>query len=117
MGDPHTTTYQQEMIQAIGKWLMYAAYMLLGIMAKLAVDSKAQKLTRRAIIIKVCLSIFAGAVATSFCEKFGYQKAIGIVVPTSTLLGETIIVYVMTNWKQILMKVMPSWFTKQKPKV
>ena len=52
MGDHKTQT--PEWVSLLGKFLMAAAYIAIGIMAKLAIDSRNQKLTRTQIIIKIC---------------------------------------------------------------
>ena len=75
MGDPQTT-FWQEVGQFFGKaavWVGYAIYISIGVLAKLALDSRSNKLTKKQIVIKSVLSIFAGYLAAVICEYYGYK--------------------------------------------
>lgn len=116
MGDPRTTIWQ-EVSQGAGKIIMWMVLISGAVIAKLAADSRVAKLTRRDIIIKTILSVFIGVLAALYCEEFGYQKWGKIIVPVSTLLGEGVVVYGMTNWRKLLSKLMPNIFpTTEKKK-
>ena len=62
MGDTKTTIWQ-EIMGGLGKVFIWASYILVGIVGKLAFESRANKLNRQQIIVKTSLSIFAGAMA------------------------------------------------------
>lgn len=109
MGDTKTTIWN-EIGQGFGKMLIWIAYISMAVIAKIAADSRVARLTRRDIIVKTVLSVFVGVMAAVICENFGYQKSGKIIVPVSTLLGEGIVVYVMTNWRRLLTKLMPNLF-------
>ena len=112
MGDKNTIV--NEFIQGFEKALIWLAYITVGVLAKLAFDSRNEHLTRRQIVIKVTLSIFAGYMASVACEATGYTKFAGLIVPVATLLGEGFIVYLMKHWQQLAAKVLPWWFGKKK---
>lgn len=83
-------------------------------MAKLAFDSRTSELSRKQMVIKSALSIFAGFLAAVLCEVLGYQNWQKVIVPVATLLGESLIAYLMSNWQAIVSKILPAWFQKGK---
>lgn len=111
MGEPTNTAGENG--QLIGKFLAWLGYIALGIMAKLAIDSRTAKLGWRQIVIKVMLSLFAGALACFTCEAFHYMRMAPIVVPVATLLGEAIALYIITNWSYWVEKYFP-WLKRKK---
>ena len=115
MGDPKITLWE-EFQQGFLKALIWLGYISIGVMAKLAFDSRTQTLTRRQVIVKTVLSIFVGYLSAYICEKTGHVKFIGVVVPVCTLLGEAIVLYLMNNWKQIANKILPAWFQNKNVK-
>lgn len=115
MGDPQTTTWQ-EIGQFLGKAVVWLGYITIGVLAKLALDSRVNKLTRKEIVIKSVLSIFAGYLAAVLCEYYGYKDLGKIIVPVSTLLGESLVVYFITNWRKFLSKILPSWIFPESKK-
>lgn len=112
MGDTKTTLWQ-EIVQFIPKAMIWTAYILVGVIGKLAFESRANRLTKRQIIIKTALSIFAGIIAAIICEKTKTEWG-KVIVPVSTLLGEGVVVYLMTHWKMIAAKIFTGWFDKEK---
>lgn len=102
-----------EVLQGLEKALVWVAYIAVGVLAKLAFDSRNEHLTRRQIVIKVVLSIFAGYMASIACDAFNYQKFAGLVVPVVTLLGEGVIVHIMKYWRTYAVRFLP-WFFKKK---
>ena len=116
MGQQNEPTFWQEIMQGAGKFITWFAYISIGVLAKLAFDSRNAKLTKKNIIVKTVLSIFCGFIAAQVCENFGYDSYIGIISPVATLLGESIIVYVMTNWKAVTFKFFPNLNPDNKPK-
>ncbi len=113
MGEPKQTIIQ-ELVQGIEKAFVWLIYITVGVVAKLAFDSRSNQLTRRQIIVKSVLSIFAGYMSAVACEYFGYEKLGKLIVPVATLLGESIIVYLMTNWRKIADNILPAWFKTKK---
>lgn len=109
MGEPKQTVVQ-EFMQFIEKGLTWLIYIAIGVMAKLAFDSRSSQLSRRQIIVKAVLSIFVGYMAAVVCEIYHYNRWAKLAVPVATLLGEGIVVYLMSNWKTMLSKIMPAWF-------
>lgn len=100
-----------EVKQFLMKIGVYACYIGIAVMAKIAVDSRTVKLTKREIIIKVVLSVFIGVLAATLCESSkNYQEYSKIIVPVSTLLGESLVVWLITNGKTIIIKILESIF-------
>lgn len=106
MGDTKTTVWQQ-IVQFLPKAMIWLAYITVGIIGKLAFEARVNRLSKRQIITKTALSIFVGIMAAIICENNGYEKWGKVIVPVATLLGEGVVVYLMTHWKRLLAK----WFT------
>ena len=100
----------QEINLFITKALGWLVWIIMGVAAKIAVDSRTERLSRRKIIIKAVLSIFVGALAAVICENKGYEDWGKVIVPVCTLIGEGVVVYIMTNWKRLGEKFLPSIF-------
>lgn len=116
MGNQNEPTFWNEMIQGMSKFLTWLAYISIGVSAKLAFDSRSAKLSKKDIVVKTVLSIFCGFIAAQICEQTGYTSYIGWISPVATLLGESIIVYVMTNWKALTFKFFPNLNPKKDTK-
>lgn len=76
--------------------------LLIGVVAKLAIDSKAKKLTRKDIVIKTVLGCFVGYVVCKWLESHEREAEIKIYVPVATLLGESLVMWLIQNTGQIL---------------
>jgi len=76
--------------------------LLIGITAKLAIDSKTKKLTKKDVIIKVVLSVFLGYVVGSWLESHGRGNEVKIYVPIATLMGESLVGWMIQNASRIL---------------
>jgi hypothetical protein len=113
MGDEKITIWQ-ELTQGLGKATLWIGYISLGVMAKLAFDSRNNTLTKKQIIVKSVLSIFCGYLAAVICENMGYTNWAKVIVPVSTLLGEALVLYVMNNWRSFVNKLLPAWFQQIK---
>jgi hypothetical protein len=109
MADPQQSVWQ-EIMQGLSKGLIWIAYISIGVLAKLAFDSRNQVLTKKEIVVKSILSIFCGYLAAVICEHTNHSNFAKIIVPVSTLLGEGLILYFMTNWKTFANKFLPGWF-------
>ena len=100
MGDTKTTIWQ-EIGQAIPKFMMAGAYIAIGLVAKFAIDSRDQKLTRTQLLGKGSISFMVGFISFVACRASGHIEWAGVVTPASTMLGETIAVYIfshLTGW-------------------
>lgn len=113
MGDEKVTLWN-EFTQGMIKAAIWFGYITIGVVAKLAFDSRNNVLSRKDIIIKTVFSIFIGYLSAYICEKTGNLRWIGVIVPVSTLLGEGIVLYIMSNWKTILNKILPAQFQFKK---
>jgi len=116
MGDPQNSTWWQEIIQGLAKGLVWLMYITIGVMAKLAFDSRNNQLTRKQIIVKSVLSIFCGYLAAVLCENLHYGNWAKVVVPVSTLMGEALVMYFMSNWKQFISRFIPGFFQSKENK-
>ncbi len=113
MGDPKTEG--KDLVEGLAKAMMWLAYMAIGVIGKLAFDSRNSILTSRAIIVKSVLSVTVGAMSGLACEALGHESWEKLVIPVSTLLGESLLVYLMTKWKVALEKYIPWLKDKKKP--
>lgn len=105
MGDPKTQG--TDIVQALAKAAMWISYMAVGVIGKLAFDSRNSILTARAIILKTVLSVVIGIISGLACEALGHEAWEKLIIPVSTLLGESLLVYVMTKWKTALERFVP----------
>ena len=96
MGDTKTTIWQ-DVVQAIPKFMMAAAYIAIGLIAKFAIDSRTQKLTKTQLWGKGSISFLVGFISFMTCKALGKIEWAGVVTPASTMLGETIAVYIFTH--------------------
>lgn len=110
MGDPQNSTWWQEILQGLAKGLIWFFYISIGVIAKLAFDSRTTQLTKKQIIVKSVLSIFCGYVAAVVCENMNYKEWGKVIIPVATLLGEGIVMYIMNNWKEFVNKLIPPFF-------
>lgn len=110
MGDTQT---KWEFGQFIGKALMWLAYATIGVIGKIAFDSNTSKLTKRKILIKSILSIVVGIISGLCCEALNEPRWEKFIIPVATLLGESIILYLMTDFKDILERFLPA----KRPKI
>lgn len=106
---------QPDLIQGLAKVAMWISYMAIGVIGKLAFDSRNSVLTARAIILKSVLSVTVGAMSGLACEAFNHAAWEKLIIPVSTLLGESLLVYVMTKWKLVIEKYIP-WLKDKRPK-
>lgn len=113
MADPQHSVWQ-EITQGLGKGLIWVGYITLGVMAKLAFDSRNERLTKKQIVVKSVLSIFCGYLAAVVCENTHYSNWAKVIVPVSTLLGEGLVLYIMTNWRRFIDKFLPTWMQSVK---
>lgn len=100
MGDTKTTAWQ-EITQGFGKVLVWLSYIVMGVIVKIAFESRTTKLTNKLIAIKVLLSVVAGAIASVACNTWGFEKWAMIIVPVCTLIGEGVFGYVIVNWSKV----------------
>lgn len=82
-----------------GSWLFWIG---IGVAAKIAFDSKGKVLTRKEKIIKVVISAFVGYLIAQFFTYKHWEASIKIAVPVATLVGESVIEFLMENSKTIL---------------
>lgn len=110
MGDS-TSSHKawDEISQWVAKFLVWSFYIMIGIVAKLAFDSRTHPLTKRQIIIKTVLSVFVGFLASVLCENYGAEKWGKVIVPVATLVGEGLLVYMMSNYRKLAAKFLPEW--------
>lgn len=100
MGDPKQTVWQ-EIVNFIPKLLIWAAYITLAVVAKIAFDSRFVKLSAKQIAIKIILSVFVGVLAAILCETLHWNTWGKVIVPVSTLIGEGIVGYIISNWEKV----------------
>lgn len=76
--------------------------LLMGTAAKIALESKTRRLTFREWIIIVVLSCFVGYLGSEWMNRHGYESQTNWAVPIITLLGESIVMWLVKNSKRII---------------
>lgn len=75
--------------------------LMAGTAAKIALDSRTRRLSKRDVAIKVVLSFFVGYLGSIYMDSHGLQVQAKWGVPLITLLGESIVMWIMGNSKKI----------------
>jgi len=101
MADPQHG-FWHEVTQFLSKAFIYLFYISIGVIAKLAFEAQTIIMTNRQKIITVILSVFAGYLAAAICEWQNAQNVAKVVVPVATLLGDSLVKYIITNWKSFI---------------
>lgn len=81
----------------------------IGMVAKIAIDSRARKLTKRDIFIKIILSSFVGYSVGRYLQDHNMASKVVWVVPLATLTGESLILWIMVNFNKILSYFAKMW--------
>ena len=113
MGNPQTSIWQ-EITQGLGKAIIWIIYVTLGTIAKLAFDSRNTPLTKRQLIVKAGLSLIVGSLTSIACNTFGWVKLGVFLVPLATIVGEELIGYIVSNFKQWMDKIVGYWLKNKK---
>lgn len=74
----------------------------IGMVAKIAIDSRARKLTKRDVVIKIILSAFVGYTVGTYLQDHNMASKVVWVVPLATLAGESFILWFMVNFNKIM---------------
>lgn len=99
-----------EVIQFITKNSALLVALSIGMVAKIAIESRARRLTKRDVFIKIILSFFVGYLAGKYLQDHGMENKIKWVVPLATLAGESIVLWVMVNSNKIFAFIAKKWF-------
>lgn len=111
MGDPEVQSPKAAIL--IGKILMGAALITIGMLAKIAIDSNQQKLTTKQIAFKAAIMFAIGFVSFVICDVSGYYKWAAAITPIATMCGENIALWILNNVKTWLDKL-NEYFGKKK---
>ncbi len=93
MGDTKTNDFWQ----TVGKFAMAVGYISLGVIAKLAIDSREVKLTTGQIVFKICIMLPMGFCSFMACFATNRVMWAGVVTPITTMLGEPIALWILKN--------------------
>jgi hypothetical protein len=104
---------KDEVTNFLAKVAMWIGLMGIGIIGKIAFDSRNSMLSSREIILKSILSVVMGTMSGLACEALGHESWEKLVIPICTLLGESLLVYVMIKWKVVIEKFLP-WLKDKK---
>lgn len=100
MGDPHQSF--RELAEAwLGKFSIFLIYIGIGIAVQLGMYDKNQKLTGWQRFWRAILSICAGAIASLLCNAWHWEKVAMVIVPTTTLIGQSLFEYILRKWPLI----------------
>lgn len=99
-----------EVIQFITKNSALLVALSIGMVAKIAIESRSRKLTKRDVFIKIVISFFVGYSVGKYLQDHGMESKITWVVPLATLAGESIVLWVMVNSNKIFSFIAKKWF-------
>jgi len=105
MGDPHTTAWQEFLNNSAEFFMKFLGWIIsisLAVAAKIAFEINRRVLSKREIWAIVIISYFVGYLAATYFVYKGWNEAGAFVVPLITLLGQSLVNYLMTNWKSII---------------
>lgn len=88
----------------------------MGTAAKIALESKTRRLTFREWIIIVVLSCFVGYLGSEWMNRHGFHEQTNWAVPIITLLGESIVMWLVKNTKRIINAIATAFFPNIKQK-
>lgn len=108
MGDPKQTAWQ-EWSQGISKVFIYVVYITIGIVVTVTIEAQQIVVSKKKIIIRVILSICAGAMASFACKNMGWEKYGAVIVPSVTIIGQELFRWFIGNWEANL-----DWLLKRK---
>lgn len=103
-------TFWEEIGQFFVKNSILIISLVAGTAAKIAIDSRIKRLSYKEIGIKVVLSFFAGYTASRYMNSHGLAEQANWAVPLITLLGESIVMWVMGHSKKIIESVVFVFF-------
>jgi len=72
-----------------------------------------RKLTLIQWVAVVGISVFVGYISLVWCNSSGMQKQSYWIAPVATLLGERIMIYVMTNYRSFVQRFIDAFLTKK----
>lgn len=95
-------------------WLTSAISVLIGVIGKICYElAVKRKLTFMQWIGVAGMSVFVGYVTSVWCANYEMGKAGYVIIPVSTLLGERILIYITSNYKEIFTGII-NVFVKKK---
>jgi hypothetical protein len=97
----HEVFTKQEVFDIIKKWGPPSVYLIIGLVGKFAIYKKQGQLTKGTFLVTAVLGLISGWIATIACFKMNWTDTMGIVVPVSTIFGESFLIYVWTNRTKI----------------
>lgn len=72
----------------------------IGMSAKIAIDSRARKLTKKEIFIKILIGFFSGYVTSAYLISHGMEDKVSWACPLATMSGESFLLFLTQNsWK------------------
>lgn len=111
MGD--WQTIKQALIQWAGKYFVFIVYIIIGIVVQLAMYDRSQMLSKWQRFWRIVTSMCAGAIASFLCNAWHWDKVAMLIVPMTTLIGQSLFEYCVRKWPLILDFLIEKW-TKYK---
>lgn len=103
-------TVWEEIGQFFAKNLSLLVALSAGTAAKIAIDSRMKRLSKKEIFIKVVLSFFCGYTGSIYMTTHGWTEQAKWAVPLITLLGESIVMWIMGHSRRIIETIIVSYF-------
>lgn len=89
------------------KWIIPTT---IGMGAKLAIDSKSKKLTRREVVIKIVIGFFSGFVVSWYLITHGMERTAMWAAPLATMGGEGVLLWLTINSPKLYRFFAKKWF-------
>lgn len=111
MGDHYT--YLKDHIEAwLAKFSIFIVYIVIGIAVQIGMYDKTAKLTFWQRFWRAFVSICAGAIASFLCAAWKWDKVAMIIVPTTTLIGQSLFEYALIKWPLVADYFVDRWTKK-----
>lgn len=79
----------QEWWQGIGKFLLFAVFICIGVVVSVAMEAQQVVMSRKKVILRVIFSICAGIIASFACVGFKLNNGFSaVIVPCATIVGQ-----------------------------
>ena len=97
---------EAEIIKQIKAVFTFFAPIFLGAGAKLALDSRSQKLTFGYVFANMIMACFVGYIADTVATHYNMIALRGVIVSVSALLASSFVKYLVSNDTSIIVNVM-----------
>lgn len=102
--------HRHEYIRLLIEWLTTLFYILIGGAVKLAYTSRDKEVNRKLILITFIFALFVGVIVNRAMVLHDMTKWSGIATALAALMGEGVVVYLLTNSNNIFRSLINAIF-------